>query len=81
MLWYICVCRQVCFTQGDKEFEPTECLTVKRDSLFRPKGMVRLPRRAGFYLIGMVYSFAVAKGYFFVAYAWKIIKKDRAGTR
>ena len=72
---------QVCSIHGDKEFEPKESLTVKRDSLFRPKGMACLPRRTGFYRIGMVYSFAVAKEYFFMAYAWRIDKKEWAGTR
>ena len=72
---------QVCSIHSDKEFEPKESLTVKRDSLFRPKGMVRLPRRAGFYLMGMVYSFAVAKGYFFVGFSGRRKKKEWAGTR
>ena len=61
----------MCCKHSDKGFEPKEVLTVKRDSLFRPKGMVRLPRRAGFYLIGMVYSFAVAKGYFLLFFSVK----------
>ena len=62
----------------DKQFEPKVVLTVKRDMIFRPKGMVRLPRRAGFYLIGILYSFAVAKEYFFVGFC---IKKEKGAGR